>query len=1149
MIQRNGPAKQDHFFFELFELHSSFIFYNIALMINHLTPEYRKRLCPVVLLIAILGTCFSCKPEKTGEGPIFKKLPSRKTNIAFQNTLTETDTLNYFLYSYMYMGGGVSVGDFNNDGLTDIYFTGNMVSNRLYLNMGNLKFKDVTEISGTGGDHRWMQGSTICDINDDGLLDIYVSVSGLAGNCKNMLFVNQGNNSNSIPVFTEEAGKYGIDDSGKSTQSTFFDYDNDGDLDLYVANYPITQFKSPPYFYRQMMNYAKIDESGHLYRNNGNGTFTNVTVEAGLLTFGLSLSATVCDLNQDGYEDLYVSNDFTSPDFFFFNNGDGTFTDRTKEVIGQTSFYGMGNDIADYNNDGLPDVMQIDMAPEDNQRAKENMTSMTREDFEEMVNEGLHHQYRYSTLQLNRGITDNGLPFFSNAAWIAGVTSTDWSWAALLADYDLDGWKDLYITNGSRRDINNIDYFNKMEEGGYFSQGLDKAKMLEQVKNMPFKPLTNYIFRNNGDLTFSKYNNEWGITEKSFSNGVAYADLDNDGDLELIVNNIDDKALIYKNNAREKKLGNYLKIGFDGPPKNIIGIGSAVTVWNNGKMQMAELTLSRGYESSVEPFLYFGLANHEFIDSLCVKWYDGKVQWLKHIRSNQKLILKYIAAKAPAPQVKSTRKIFEEISGKVPYKFIHKENKFNDYDYQVLLPHKLSDEGPDIAVGDVNNDNLEDFYIGNASKSQGRLFIQNKDRSFQIQKGPWENDSIYEDTGTLFFDPDNDGDLDLYLVSGGNEFPKDSKEYQDRLYINDGKGNFTKDEKALPAITSSGSCVKAIDFDNDGDLDLFVGGRHVPRHYPFPAKSYILENKSANGRVKFEDATERVAPDLIKAGMVTSALCIDIDNDQWMDLIIAGEWMPVCIYRNVNGKFTKTINEGTRGWWFSIEGADFDKDGDIDLVAGNLGLNFRYKASSDITFDVYAGDFNNNGSSDIVLSYIQDEKQFPLRSRKCFVDQNPWVAMKFPTYKSFAEATVSDIYTKKVLNESLHLQSETFASCYLENIGNGKFKIHKLPNEAQLSSINDMIIDDFDNDGQLDILAAGNLFDVEIVTPRNDGGVGVFLKGDGKGSFEVIPTVSSGFFVPKEVRSLSLIHLNNDNKANAVLVGNNNERPQLFKFR
>jgi hypothetical protein len=992
-----------------------------------------------------------------------------------------------------------------------------------------------------------MLGSTICDINNDGLLDIYVSVSGLSTNRENLLFVNHGINKDGIPMFMEETKKYGINDPGMSTQSTFFDYDNDGDLDLYVANYPITNFKATPYVYKQMMRNVKWTDSGHLYRNNGDGTFSNVTKESGLLSFGLTLSATVSDFNQDGYKDIYISNDFTCPDYFYFNNGDGTFSDKAGEVLGQTSFYGMGADIADYNNDGLLDIMQIDMAPEDNKRAKENMSTMNSEDFEEMVNEGLHHQYRYSTLQLNRGIMDNNLPFFSNASWIAGVTSTDWSWAALFADYNLDGWKDLYITTGIRRDINNIDYFNKISESSNFNKGLSNVEMLNQVKNMPFEPLVNYIYKNNGDLTFSKYNKEWGIKEKSYSNGVAYADLDNDGDLELIVNNVDGEAFIYRNNAIENKLGNYLKVAFEGTPANKMGIGSVVTIWTEGKMQMEEMTLSRGYESSVEPILYFGLANHVTVDSLCVKWNDGKVQNIKNIKANQKLTLKHSDAASVVQQKVVAEKWFKEITDTIGLEFIHKKNIYNDFKDQVLLPHKMSNPGPDITIGDVNNDHLEDFYIGNASKSPGRLFIQNKNGTFIIKEGPWDNDSLFEYTGTLFFDTDNDGDLDLYVAGGGYEFPKDAKRYTDRLYINNGKGNFSKSPNSLPAIMSNGSCVKAIDFDKDGDLDLFVGGRLVPHKYPFPPRSYILENKSANGIVKFEDVTASVAPDLLEAGMVTSAFCADLDNDQWADLVVAGEWMPICYYKNHNGKFEKTILDETRGWWFSIEGADFDKDGDIDLVTGNLGLNFRYKASFDKTFDVYAADFDHDGKSDIALSYYQGNKQYPVRSRSCFVTQNPGLALRFPTYKSFAEATISDVYTRKVLKESLHLQAETFASCYFENTGNGKFVMHKLPNEAQLSSINDMIIDDFDKDGNLDILAAGNLFDVEIVTPRTDGGVGVFLKGNGMGSFEVMPSRLSGFFVPKEVNALSLIHLNNADKDNVVLVGNNDEKLQLFK--
>jgi hypothetical protein len=497
------------------------------------------------------------------------------------------------------------------------------------------------------------------------------------------------------------------------------------------------------------------------------------------------------------------------------------------------------------------------------------------------------------------------------------------------------------------------------------------------------------------------------------------------------------------------------------------------------------------------------------------------------------------------PAVKE--KLFREITDQVQPGFMHKENSFNDFSIQPLLPYKLSMTGPGISVGDVNRDKLEDFFIGNASNSSGQLFIQSSDGSFKIQPGPWETDNRFEETGSLLFDADNDEDPDLYVVSGGYEFPEGSKEYQDQLYLNDGKGNFMKDEEALPVTTSSGSCVKAFDFDKDGDLDLFVGGRQVPQQYPFPAQSYILENKSEKGIVKFVDVTDKVAPELSKAGMITDAICDDIDNDSWPDLIVAGEWMPVCYYRNIHGKFSKTEIAGTKGWWFSIEGADFDKDGDIDLVAGNLGLNFRYKASLDKTFDVFAADFDHDGKSDIALSYYQGNKQYPVRSRSCFVTQNPGLTLRFPTVKSFAEATISDVYTRKVLKESLHLQAGNFASCYFENTGNGEFVMRKLPNEAQLSSINDMIVDDFDGDGHPDILAAGNLYNVEVVTPRNDGGIGVFLKGDGKGHFIAVPYESSGFFAPGDVKSLALMHINNKDKE--ILVGNNNDRLQIFKVK
>lgn len=1105
---------------------------------------FSSRLFPIILLTVLS----SCRQDgNDAPGNLFRSIPADRSGIAFMNTITESDSFNYFLFSYIYMGGGVTAGDFNADGRTDLYFVANMEPNHLYLNRGDFRFEEVGEQSQVAGDDRWMLGSTLCDINNDGLHDLYVSVSGLLGNRKNLLYVNRGLNGEGIPVFTEEAEKYGIADPGLSTQSVFFDYDNDGDLDLYVANYPITQFKAPPFFYSQMMRNVKWIDSDHLYRNNNDGTFTDVTREAGLLSFGLTLSATVSDLNLDGYKDIYISNDFISPDYFFMNNGDGTFTDRAVEVTGQTSFYGMGADIADYNNDGLPDIIQIDMAPEDHQRNQENMTRMRPGDFAEMLQEGLHHQYRYSTLYLNRGVVRNGLPFFSNAAWIAGVTSTDWSWAALFADFDLDGWKDLYVTNGSRRDINNIDYFNLMQKSVYFDTGLDESEYLDQVLNMPSVALPNYMFRNNGDLTFTRKNREWGMPEATFSNGVTYADLDNDGDLELIVNNIDQPALVYRNYAREKAAGNYLKVQFMGPAANRMGIGSAVNLWCRGAMQTAELTLSRGYESSVEPFLYFGLGQETLIDSMRVTWPDGRVQTLTGLSVNRQMTALYEEAAYTDPPGHTGRRLFAEITGKDGLEFIHRENSYDDLNKQVLLPHMLSRIGPGIASGDADRNGMCDFFIGNAAGSPGSLFMQEENSTFIILEGPWTEDGAYEDMESVFFDADQDGDLDLYVVSGGNEFPAGSELYRDRLYINDGEGNFTKDPAALPDIRFSGSCVEALDFDMDGDMDLFVGGRHIPAKYPSPASSQLLENRSRDGMIRFEDVTAEKAPFMLDWGLVTTVFSSDLNNDGQPDLMVGGEWMPLCLLTNKGGTFELVELEGTDGWWFSLAGDDFDQDGDVDLVAGNLGLNARYSTQSEGSFDVFADDFDRNGSYDIVLSYIQHGKQYPLRGRSCFISQNPTIELKFPDFASFGEATVEDIFSRKAIRNSLHLRADYFASCYLENTGNGQFELAVLPNEAQLSPINGMVIGDFDRDGYPDILAAGNMFAVEVVTPRFDGGVGVFLKGDGQGSFTVVPAAESGFFASGDVKSLCMLPVGQGNEM-LILAGNNNGSLQAFKW-
>ncbi|MTI39255.1 hypothetical protein E1140_07115 [Fulvivirga lutimaris] len=1102
--------------------------------------------------IALFAACNPVKNEESNSeesSSLFTKVSSAHTQVKFKNTLTETDTFNYFSYSYIYMGGGVSVADFNNDGLTDIYFVGNMVDNRLYLNKGDLVFEDVTEASGAAGDARWMLGSTVCDINNDGLLDIYISVSGKDEICKNLLYVNKGIGDNAVPRFEEEADKYGIADTGHSTQSVFFDYDNDGDLDLYVANYPITNFKAPSFYYKQMLINAKMKSSDHLYKNNGDGTFTDVTEASGILNFGLSLGITITDLNEDGFKDIYVSNDFASPDMLYMNNGDGTFTDRIKELTKQTSYYGMGLDIADFNNDGLMDIIQVDMAPEDNRRSKENMAGMDPAAFYELVDLGLHHQYMYNSFQLNRGLDENGMPQYSNIAKLAGVSSTDWSWASLFADFDNDGWKDIFITNGTRRDINNNDFFKKLESKDVYFSSTSNNKIedqLENVKKMPSEPIANYIYKNNGDLTFTKEIETWGLDDESFSNGAVYVDLDNDGDLELVVNNIDNESVIYKNTAVEKNNSNFLKIEFEGSKLNKLGLGARAEVWSENMRQVAELTLTRGYESSVEPILYFGLGKNK-VDSLLITWPDKKSQLIRNVEVNQKLVVSYEDADQSEhgrPDHK-IEPIFEDITDRFSKLPVHKENEFDDFGLQVLLPHKMSNFGPALAVGDINGDTLDDFFVGGASGFNGALYLQNAQGEFDKVDFQPSEDAIYEDLGATFFDADGDNDLDLYIVSGGNEFEEGHTNYQDRLFINT-NGSFTKAEKGLPTISASGSCVKPFDYDNDGDLDLFVGGRLRPGKYPYAGTTYLLENNAKNGQPNFEIVTDKVAPGLSDIGMVTDALWADFNGDNVTDLLVVGEWMPITVLINENGIFQNRssdyFNENTTGWWFSIDQGDFDNDGDSDFVIGNLGLNYKYQAQKDKPFNVYANDFDNNNQSDIVLSYHNSGKEYPVRGRGCSSAQIPAIKTKYKDYKSFSQASVIDIYGDDNLENSLSYSVESFASVVLKN--NGKsYQIVNLPNEAQLSPINDMIVQDFDKDGNLDLLVSGNLYSSEVETPRGDAGIGLYLKGDGMGNFQPLTFNESGVYIPYDSKHLSTIEIND----RSAFVSVSNQGPvQIF---
>lgn len=1070
------------------------------------------------IIICLLIFNYSCTND-TDENKIFKSLDASRTGIEFNNILTENDTLNYFTFPYMYEGGGVAVGDINNDGLLDIYFTGNQVSNKLYLNKGNLEFEDITGKAGVSGDNRWYTGVTMADVNSDGFLDIYCSVGGKDEPRINQLFLNKGDGT-----FFEKASELGIADGGDSVQGTFFDYDKDGDIDLYVANYPPTAFNTPAFIYLHLMQNVKDNQSGHLYRNDGN-TFTDVTEEAKLKNYGLSLSATVGDLNNDSWPDLYVSNDFTSPDFMYINNQDGTFREVVKSATAQTAFYGMGADIADINNDGLLDISQADMDGKSNRRRKANMGNTMPAKFQETVAAGFHYQYVQNSLQLNTGANIDGIPYFNNVSRITGTSSTDWSWGPLIADFDNDGDKDLFIANGSRREVNNNDYFDQLK-----NNKLTKEDLLQRSLMIPTVKLDNYMYRNNGNLDFEHINDEWGLHFEGYSNGSTYADLDNNGDLEIIINNIDDPASIFKN--KSATINNFIKIKFEGTSKNKFGLGNRVYVQTAAQTQMQELTLTRGFQSSVAPEIHFGLNQAEKIDELEVIWTNGTSQTLKDLGVNQTLVLNYKNASPIAKEVpKKKTPLFTDASQVFP-EFKHQENKYDDFSKQVSLPHKMSSFGPAIAVGDINNDGLEDYFIGGSKSFPANIFIQTKNGFFKQEQEVFEQDKLSEDIGAVIFDADQDGDNDLYVVSGGYEFDLKPELLQDRIYLNNGKGHFSKaGELALPEMLVSGSRVYSADFDKDGKEDLLVLGRQVPANYPFPAKSFLLKNTSKNGQVKFEDNSAFIGDQFDALGMATSAIITDFNNDDWMDIMIVGEWMPIKVFENTKTGFKDVSGQmgltDTTGWWWSINQGDFDLDGDMDYLVGNNGLNYKYKATENETFDIYAYDFDANNKMDFVLGYYEEGVQYPVKGRLPSSKQIPAIKYRYKTSEAFSRATLADVYSQKYLDSALHYQVKSFASVYLENQG-GAFSIRKLPFEAQLSNINQFLVDDYDQDGNLDAVIAGNLFGSEIETPRNDAGYGLYLKGNGKGDFESVPVYKSGFFTPGDVKDMTTIKVQND---------------------
>lgn len=1093
--------------------------------------------CKIIFLSSLFIFVNCDKTQNARSTHIFSNLEVSDSGISFKNQLTENDSLNYFTFPYMYEGGGVSAGDINNDGLIDLYFTGNQVQNKLFLNKGNLQFSDISETANVLGDDRWYTGVTMGDVNGDGFLDIYCAVGGKFGPKNNQFFLNNGDGT-----FSDKGAEYGIDDDGDSIQSNFFDFDNDGDLDLYVANYPITSFTAPAFYYKNMMKNVNHQKSDHLYRNDG-GYFTDVTKESGISNFGLTLSATIGDLNNDGWADIYVSNDFMSPDFMYINNQDGTFKEVLTQATSHTAFYGMGADISDFNNDGFLDIYQADMDPKLNRRKKANMSTMAPDQFWEIVNAGFHYQYMQNCMQLNTGVFENGIPHFSDVSRITGTSSTDWTWGPLFADFDNDGLKDLFISNGSRREVNNNDYFDALA-----NVKLSKKALLEKSLMIPSEKIDNFIFRNNGDLNFEQVNDEWGIKFEGFSNGAIYADLDNDGDLEIVINNIDDVASVFENKSSEKN--NFIKIRFGGNSKNKFGLGNRVYVKVEDKVQMQELTLSRGFQSSVAPELHFGLKNATKIDELKVVWSDGKIERLTEVEVNQILTLYQKNAESEKGNSIEKEKIFVTESNGLFPSYAHKENEYDDFKDQVLLPHKMSSFGPALAVGDLNNDGLDDYFIGGSATFTGALFYQTESGFVKQNNEFLDEDKASEDVGALIFDADNDGDNDLYVVSGGYEFLPNANELQDRIYVNDGKGNFSKAlDLSLPKMISSGSKVFNIDFDKDGKQDLLVLGRQIPGNYPAPASSFLLKNNSKNGIVKFDDVTALYAKDFKYLGMATNAIITDFNNDDWLDMIIVGEWMPIKVFKNNQGNFSNVseemgLNNDTAGWWWSIKQGDFDSDGDMDYIVGNNGLNYKYQASEKETFDVFVKDFDNNSTNDIVLGYYNEGKQYPVRGRGCSSQQIPGIKKKFKDYGSFSEATLVDVYSEKALKSALHYQVKSFASIYLEN-NNGKFVTHELPMEAQISSINQILVDDYDNDGFLDALIAGNLYMSEVETPRNDASYGLFLKGDNKGGFIPKTAIESGFFTPGDVKDMAIISVKD---TTCILSVKNDDYLQFIKI-
>jgi hypothetical protein len=1107
----------------------------------------------IVVLVGMLFI-FSCgKNEKANEktnqeNSLFTRLPSEQTGISFINEIEDKDEFNIFRYRNFYNGGGVAIGDVNNDGLPDIYFTANMKKNRLFLNKGNFKFEDITDSAGVGGNKPWDTGVLMVDVNSDGFLDIYVSNAGNreGNNHDNDLYINNGD-----LTFTERASEYNLATSGFSTHASFFDYDKDGDLDAYIlnnSNVPVSSLGNAGDRTKKASEWENVPQKlrgvGHMLLRNDNGKFVDVSDEAGiygsLIAFGLGIL--VCDINDDTYPDIYVCNDFYERDYLYINQKDGTFSEEIEKWTSHLCLSAMGIDIADINNDGLKDIFVTDMMPETDERTKAIMEFDTHDIFEIKQSRGFYQQYIQNTLQIN-----NGNNSFSEIAYFSGVARTDWSWSGLIFDMDNDGYRDIYVTNGIIHDLTNIDFvgFLANEVIQEVAKTNDVSKATSIIKKMPSTPLPNYAFKNNGDLTFKNAAAEWGLDIPSFSNGCAYGDLDGDGDLDLVVNNVNMEAFVFKNRSKEISKNKYLQLQLKGTGGNTFAIGANVKLFMGKEMMVQDLMPSRGFQSSMDYVMTIGLGNKNNIDSVTVVWPDNRITSLYNVKTNQKLTLLQTDAKVQKlqPVKKRSKTLFSEI--KTNSIESYEEDYFDDFDQEPLMVKHLSKEGPSLAVGDINNDGNEDIFIGGAKDQPGKIYLQASGGKLNlIPSKCFVDDAGYEDTASSFLDADGDGDLDLAVGSGGN-IAVDKGTYITRLYINNGKGKFTRSENSLPFTRCNVSVIVPNDFDNDGDEDLFVGARSVPGVFGVNPQHLLLIN---NGKGIFVDGTERFAYELKEAGMITDAKWVDIDGDGKKDLVTVSDWGTPLVLKNSGRRLSKwnCTLDSLNGWWKVIEAADLDKDGDLDLVFGNSGLNIPYVATKDHPMKLWVNDFDENGTIEPIMTSYQNGGDYPIHMRKELTAQIPSLKKQNLKATDYSKRTIQQLFKPEVVANSLLRTATISESIIAINEGGGKFSIAKLPSRVQWSCVCGISCTDINRDGNMDLIMGGNNFDLKPQFSRQDASYGHVLLGDGKLGFDWINYNESGIFVRDEIRHLK--SFSDKNGKRYLFAAINGRQPKVFEF-